>query len=714
MTPPVTTPPAPIADMLQAGSIAVIGASDDLSKFGGRLFHLLVRHGFDGAIYPINRKRQSLSGLPCYRQIRATPTPPDLAVVAVPRDHVKAAVRECAQAGTKAAIIVTAKFSDAGPEGARLEAEIVATARRHGMRLLGPNCLGLISPANHLVLCASPALYVDRLPRGRIGMISQSGALMTTLFDRAQTRGVGFSHCFSIGNQADLDLCDFLDFLADDAATEVICAYIEGVKDGGRFVEAARRAQAAGKPLLAVKAGRSDCGAAAAFSHTASLAGSYAAFAAACGDAGVVLMDHPDAMVMLAAALTRFAPPARIETGMVTTSGGAGALAADLLAEHALPLSRYAPQTLNRLGAHYAPENAAANPLDLGTSRRGESPVVEDSIAALLADPETGILLCPLTTAPDMAALAESVLQGLARAEALGHRKPCLVVLQPGQVADEARKTLRERGLFYFDEPGEAVRVIDGYRALAEARRRARRDSAANSPAGVLGEMLGGLAGALDEAKAKEVLARFGVPVNRGELAKDAAAGQRAAEGMSAPFAVKPVSPDIVHKSDAGAVALGLATPLEVARAIDDLRTRLSERHPRAEIEGFLVQEMAAGQLEMFIGARRDPLFGALVAVGAGGALVELLKDTALRRAPVSRDEAREMLAGLRVAPLLHGFRGAAALDLEALADSVSRISWLAHELGERFIELDVNPVLVRESGRGVTAVDARILLKGG
>ena len=698
--------PARIAEMLQPGSVAVIGASDDLSKFGGRLFHLLVRHRFDGAIYPINRRRESLSGMRCYPQISATPRPPDMAVVAVPRDHVEAAVRECAQAGTRLAIVITAKFSDAGPEGARLEAEIVATARRHGMRLLGPNCLGLISPANQLVLCASPALYVDRLPRGRIGMVSQSGALMTTLFDRAQTRGVGFSHCFSIGNQADLELCDFLDFFTEDTATDVICAYIEGIKDGRRFVEAAQRAHAAGKPLLAVKAGRSDGGTAAAFSHTASLAGSYAACAAACRDAGVVLMDNPDAMIMLACALTRFERPARIETGLLTTSGGAGAISADLLAEHALPLSRYAAQTLARLGAHYAPEHAAANPLDLGTSMQGGSTLVEDSIAALLADPETGIVLCPLTTAPDMLALSKSVLNGLAQAEAGGRRKPCLVVLQPGQVADAARRTLREHGLFYFDDLHEAVRVIDGYRALARTRRRrARRESAP-------GAAPAGLRGALDEAQAKRVLAAFGVPVNRGEVAADAAAGQSAAECMSAPFAVKLVSPDIVHKSDAGAVALGLATPPAVARAIDDIQTRLGKRQPSARIEGFLVQEMATGQLEMFIGARRDPIFGALITVGAGGTLVELLQDTAVRRAPVSRDEAREMLSGLRVAPLLHGFRGGAALDLEALAESVSRISWLAHEFAERFIELDVNPVLVRETGQGVTAVDARILLK--
>ena len=701
------TRPARIAEMLEPKSVAVIGASEDLTKFGGRLFKLLVHHGFEGAIYPINRKRETLLDIPCYTDIGATPTPPDMAVMAVPRDHVKAAVRECAEAGTKAAIIITAKFSDAGEEGAALEAEIVEEARKFGMRLIGPNCLGLISPVNKLVLCASPALFVDKLLVGRIGMVSQSGALMATIFDRAQTRGVGFSHCFSIGNQADLDLCDFLDFLVDDPATDVICTYIEGVKDGRRFLDVAERARAAGKPVLAVKAGRTDFGAAAAFSHTASLAGSYEAFAAACRETGVVLMDDPDAMIMLAAALTRFDQPERLETAILTTSGGGGAITADRLTDWNLPLASYAPETVTALEQYYYPDNAKANPVDMGAAITGGSMLVgEGSATALLKDTGSGIVLCPLTTAPDMRLLCECIAKGLAGAEAGGARKPCLVVLQPGQAANKARAELLKHGLFYFDSLDEAIRVIDGYRTM-QAMAGPRADKG-TSPGSISAQ---GLSGALDEARAKAVLADYGVPVNRGAVAPDAAAAGRAAAGLKAPFVVKVVSPDIVHKSDAGGVALNLGDAQAVEAAVAEMASSLAASHPKAAIEGYLVQEMVSGELEMFVGARRDPLFGPVVMVGAGGVLVELLKDVAVRLAPVSPAEAREMLLGLRVAPLLKGFRGSAPLDLDALADSVSRVSWLAHDLGDRFGELDVNPVLVGKAGQGCTGVDARLLM---
>lgn len=701
------TRPTRIAEMLEPKSVAVIGASEDLTKFGGRLLKLLVHHGYEGQIYPINRKRESLLGIACHTDIGATPTPPDMAVMAVPRDHVKAAVRECAEASTKAAIIITAKFSDAGEEGTALEAEIVEEARKFGMRLIGPNCLGLISLVNKLVLCASPALFVDKLLVGRIGMVSQSGALMATIFDRAQTRGVGFSHCFSIGNQADLDLCDFLDFLVDDPATHMICTYIEGVKDGRRFLEVADRARAAGKPVLAVKAGRTDFGAAAAFSHTASLAGSYEAFAAACRETGVVLMDDPDAMIMLAAALTRFDQPKRLETAILTTSGGGGAITADRLTDWNLPLAGYAPETVAALEKYYYPDNAKANPIDMGAAITGGSMLVgEGSAQALLRDTASGIVLCPLTTAPDMRLLCECIAKGLASAESGGVRKPCLVVLQPGQAADKARAELLKHGLFYFDSLDEAIRVIDGYRSLqAMAGPRADKGS---SPGKTPTE---GLSGALDEARAKVVLADYGVPVNRGVVATDAAAAGKAAAGLKAPFVVKVVSPDILHKSDGGGVALNLGDAQAVGSAVAAMAARLRASHPKAVIEGYLVQEMVSGELEMFVGARRDPLFGPVVMVGAGGVLVELLKDVAVRLAPVSPAEAREMLLGLRVAPLLKGFRGSAPLDLDALADAVSRVSWLAHDLGDRFGELDVNPVLVGEVGQGCTGVDARLLM---
>ncbi|WP_158964478.1 acetate--CoA ligase family protein [Chachezhania sediminis] len=701
------TRPARIAEMLEPRSVAVIGASEDLTKFGGRLFKLLVQHGYGGQIFPINRKQDSILGLKCHASIGDTPVPPDMAVMAVPRDHVKAAVRECAEAGTKAAIIITAKFSDAGSEGAALEAEIVEEARKHGMRLIGPNCLGIISPANRLVLCASPALFVDQLLVGRIGMVSQSGALMATIFDRAQTRGVGFSHCFSIGNQADLNLCDFLDFLVEDRATDVICTYIEGVTDGPRFLDVATRARAAGKPILAVKAGRTADGAAAAFSHTASLAGGYEAFAAACAETGVVVMDDPDAMIMLAAALTKFETPSKAATSILTTSGGGGAITADRLSDFDLPLTTYAPETVKALEEYYFPANACANPIDMGAAIKGGSMLVgEGSAQALLSDPETGIVLAPITTAPDMRLLCECLASGMRGAEEAGHRKPFLVVVQPGRAGDKARAELLKNGLFYFDSIDEALRVIDGYRTLTE--RTPPTPDKGSSP----GTVPAGLSGALDEATAKALLAEYGVPVNAGVVVADAVEAEEAAQGLAGPFVVKVVSPDIVHKSDAGGVVLNLPDGGAVGDAVAEMTDRLAARHPKARIEGFLVQEMVRGELEMFVGARRDPIFGPVVMVGAGGVLVELMQDVSVRLAPVSVAEAKEMILGLKVAPLLTGFRGSAPLDVDALADAVARIGWLACDLGADFAELDVNPVLVRKAGQGVTGVDARLLLE--
>lgn len=699
-----------VRGLLSPRSVAVIGASEDLTKFGGRIFKLLVQHGYAGTIYPINPKRETLLGIKAYPSIDATPTPPDMAVMAVPRDSVKAAVAACAAAGTKATIVITAKFSDAGDEGAALEREIVEVANAGGMRIIGPNCLGIISPANDLVLCASPALYVDRLIKGKIGMVSQSGALMATIFDRAMTHGIGFSHCFSIGNQADLELCDFIDFLIADKQTDIICSYIEGVKRPDRFLESAEKARRAGKPWLAVKAGRTALGAAAAFSHTASLAGSYEAFEAACREAGILTMDDTDAMILLAAALERY-PHARPEKlGIVTTSGGGGAITADRLADAGLSMATFAPETVKELEALYPPKAAASNPIDMGAAIQGGSMVVgSGSIKALLTDPGVDAVLSPLTTCPDIRLLCEMLSDGMKEARESGSDKPHIVVLQPGQAADPGRAELRKQNVLYTDSLDEAIRALSAWQRFTALKPR----QALERPKGIPREPLAEeRRGALGEGETKELLARYGVTVNKGEVVADANAAKRVAAELTAPYVVKVVSPDIIHKSDVGGVVLGLETPEAVQEAVAAMGGRIAASHPKARIEGYLVQEMRAGKAELFIGARRDPQFGPLIIVGAGGVLVELLKDVAVARAPVAREEAVELLDRLLISRLLKGFRGSAPLDIEAAADMVARVSWLVSDLGERFEELDVNPLLVGEAGKGCVAVDGRLLLK--
>lgn len=697
------------AGLLSPRSVAVIGASEDLTKFGGRTFKSLVDHGYKGSIYPINPKRDSLRGIKAYPSIGAAPAPVDMVVMAVPRDAVKAAVQECGEAGAKAAIVITAKFSDAGPEGAALEREIVEVANAHSMRIIGPNCLGIISPANDLVLCASPALFVDSMPKGEIGLVSQSGALMATIFDRAMARGIGFSHCFSIGNQADMDLCDFVDYLIDDDRTKVICSYIEGLKDPARFMETARRAHAAGKPWLAVKAGRTSHGAAAAFSHTASVAGSYEAFSAACRECGVLTMDDTDAMILLAQGIGKF-PQARPDTvAIVTTSGGGGAITADRLTDLGIPLARFEPETAESLRRLYPDNVAGTNPIDMGSAKEGGSMVVgSDTLGAVLRDPSTDIILSAITTAPDVRLLCEKYIEGTRAAEADGHTKPHIIVMQPGHAGDAARDLLRREGAVYTDSLDDAIRVIEAWRRMAGLKMRPAPVRGPGVPAGLDAAVP---SGALDEAGTKALLAGYGIPINRGEFAKGPDDALAAAQRLTGPFVVKVVSKDIVHKSDVGGVVLDLDSAEAVSAAVATMAKTIAEKLPDAAIDGFLVQEMRSGKAELLIGGRNDPQFGPIVVVGAGGVLVELLHDVAVARAPVSSAEARAMIESLQVAKLMKGYRGAPPLDIEAASDALMRASWLLADLGDRFLELDINPLLVGEVGKGCVAVDGRMLL---
>jgi len=693
-----------IAQLLSPRSVAVIGASEDQTKFGGRLYRMLIKHGYAGTIYPINPSRQTLFGIRTFPSVAATPEPPDMVVMALPRDKVKPEIEAAARRGARGAIVITAKFSDAGAEGAALEREIVEVARAHGMRLIGPNCLGVISPANHVVLCSSPALDVDSLPVGRIGLVSQSGALMATIFDRAQAVGVGFSHCVSVGNQADLEMADFVEYLIEDARTGVICTYVEGIKDPQRFVALAQRARAAGKPWLMVKAGRTEAGTRAAFSHTASIAGSHAVLASVCRDEQVTMLDDFGAMVTLAAAMARHPGVAVRSVAVLTTSGGGGALAADALSSRRVPLAEFGPATRERIDAYYSP-GQGGNPIDLGGRRFDEAADVSRITAQILADdPATDAVLAPITTAPMLGTLAEELTAGMADA-AGRERKPVFYVMQMGPAGAAPRAVLRERGVPYTDATHEAIEALAAWVARSRFQPRAhaqRPPDAGGPPNGAVA----GLRGTLDEAAAKDVLAARGVPVNASRLAVSVDAAVAAAEVLGYPVAMKIASPDVVHKSDVGGVRLGLRTAAQVRDAWGEILDNTKRAVPAARIDGVSVQAMVGGTLELIVGARRDPQFGPVVVLGAGGVLVELLPDRAIARAPLAAADVRRLLESLPVWPVLAGYRGA-TLALDAVVDAIVRVSWLAHDLAGRDFELDVNPLRVWETG--CCAVDARL-----
>jgi acyl-CoA synthetase (NDP forming) len=696
----------PLARLIGPRSVAVVGASEDVGKFGGRVVHYLLGHGFPGRIFPINPNRRTIRGLPAYPSVAAAPEPADVAVLAVPAVSLLGQVEECAASGVGACIVITGKLADAGPAGAALQDQVLAAARAAGMRLLGPNCLGVFNVAASAMLSSSLALEAGPLRRGGIGMASQSGALMGTLVSLGHSHGAGFSRCVSVGNQADVELCDILEFLVEDPDTRVVTLYVEGLREPARFAPLLRRAREAGKPVLCVKAGRSAAGAQAARSHTASLAGSFEAFAAVCRDAGAALLDDPAAMVLAADALDRLPrlPRAGMGVAVVASSGGSTAATADMLPGAGLRLGAMSDGTRAVL-RRFMPESHVHLPLDTGAFDDGVGEAgMRECVRAFMADPDIGAVLVPMTTQPAMAERA-ALLPPLCREGG----RPLLYAMTAGEVGDAARRRMREADFPCFDRVSDALAVLRALEAEAAGRGRAGLPPPERPPGA--GPLPPGLpSGALTEDEAKRLAAAYGIPVARGLSADGAEGAVSAARRIGFPVALKGVSRAVAHKSDFGLVRLNLDDAEAVRAAFADVAARLDAAAPGTG-EGVLVQKMARGEAELILGARHEPGLGPMALVGAGGTLAELLADTALAPAPLRAEDAMAMLRGLRLWPVLDGARGRPALDAAAAADALVRLSWLAADLGERLVELDLNPLLLRAAGAGAVAVDARATL---
>ena len=698
-------PRVEVERILHPRSVAVFGASDSKDKFGGRIMHFLLRHGFPGDVLPINPRREEILGRRAYPAIAAAPAPPDVAILAVPGSSLVATVREAAEAGVGCCVIISTGFAEAGTDGAARQAELVRIARETGTRLVGPNCMGLIVPHHRLALCSSVVLDTDRLADGPIGLVSQSGALMVSIFDRAAADGLGFRYGVSLGNQVDLEICVFLDYMVAEPETEALCVYVEGLLDGARFRRSLGAARRAGKPVLIVKTGRTQAGVRSARSHTASLAGAWEVFEAVCRDEGAVLAQDPDDMVRAAHFLTRHRAPRRGGAVILSSSGGGCGIASDRISELGVPLAVLTSESRARLGELLLPPQAD-NPIDLGGRRAPEEIEIAGDVARiLLEDPGTAWGLVMLTSMPFFAKRARLIGEA-----ALAVDKPVMIALTPGAAADAPRRALRELGQFYFDRSEDALRVL-ALVAAHDAQRAASSPLPAR-PSGLPdGRTLALPEGPLTEGEVKRLLAAYGVAVAPETVAPTPDAAATAATAMGYPVALKAVSRRIVHKSDVGAVRLGLTSADDVRAAARAMLDTLRGAGLHEGLEGFSVQPMIRGEAEVIVGARRDPHFGAVVMVGLGGIAVEILGDVALAPAPVSHERAHALIGALRGAPLLTGARGRPVADVAAIADAMVRVSWLAADLGARLGDLEVNPLIVRRQGEGAVAVDGRATL---
>ena len=687
--------------LLDPSCVAIVGASEDLGKFGGRALGNLIEGGYRGRIVPINRARETLRGLACFRAIGDVPGDVDVAVLAVPSTYVDGVVAECAAAGVKACIVVSSGFAELGADGAARQEALAATARAAGMLMLGPNCLGLAVPRRALALSPTVVFTLGGgLSDGGIALVSQSGALMTQMYAVALDAGAGFSGCVSVGNQADLELTDFIEHFIDDPATRVIACYVEGLIAPGRFVAALARARAAGKPMLVTKVGRTEAGADVARSHTASIAGAFTAFEAVCRRYGATLFDQAEDMIRAADVLDRCGRAPGTRYAVISGSGGGAALATDNLAQTPYQAARLSDASLAALADAYA-EPQRKLPLDLGAHLAGYGPERSLQVAeTVMSDPgiDCGILVA--TPQPFIPETIDAFVTA-----SRNNDKPMLVIAQASLVRDEMAAVLARHDYPVLPSLGAAISCLAAF-APTE-------DGGDEEPDTIELPRDFSATGRLTELAAKSLLDAAGVPTTHDVMAAIKADAVAAADRLGYPVVMKAVSPTLVHKSDVGGVRVGIADAAAVAAAWDDIAAGLA-RHGHDDFEGCIVAEMVTGVAELIVGARCDPAFGPMVVIGFGGTLVEIVEDVQIAMAPISARQAEAMMRRLRLWPLLDGARGRPPADVAAAAEAASRVSQLAAALGGRLVELDVNPLIVGAVGAGAVAVDARATLSGG
>jgi acetyltransferase len=690
--------------LLSPRSIAVIGASADPGKVGHAVLHNLKRFGFTGRLCPVNPSGGEILGLKAYPKISDIGEPVDLAVIVIPAKHVPASLRECAAAGIKSAIVISAGFKEAGKDGTLLEEELKAIGREQGMRILGPNCLGLINTANNM----NATFAADMLPKGRIGFFSQSGAMGIAIMDWAIGNDVGFSKFVSLGNKADLSEIDFIEYFMDDPETGLILGYIEDVVDGRRFMEAAGRATRV-KPVILLKSGGTEAGARAASSHTGALAGSDAAFDAAFRQTGVMRAQGVQDLFDTALAFSEGKVPAGNGLLVITNAGGPGIIAADTAERLGVDLPHMTKQSIMEMVKKLPPNATVFNPVDvIGDASYERYAAVLEQAAK---DPNVDGMLVILTpqAMTDMEKTADVVIQ-----TARSTDKPVIASFMGEARVRTAINRLKDASVPNFSYPEVAVKA---FKRLSDHRSWMNHkpeelvtcwhnfDAAAETVSGILKSGVY----QVGEEEAMRILTYYGFLFPKRALARTSREAASAASKIGFPVVMKISSPEILHKTDVGGVRVGVKTAKEAEDAFAEITTNSRRIMPNAFIKGVMVYEMVKGGKEVILGVTYDRTFGHMIMFGLGGIYVEVLKDVSFRIVPVARRDALSMVQEIRTAGLLRGARGERPADIDAIANYIVNLSCLVSDFPE-IQELDVNPLLVME--QGAVALDARIIFK--
>lgn len=693
--------------LLRPSKIAVVGASATPGKIGYTVLKNLLEGGYKGKIYPVNPSATEILGLKVYPTISDIPENIDAAIITIPAKAVISTIDELGAKGAKGMIVITSGFSEVGLKD--LERELVEKANRYGIRVLGPNIVGVLSNSDKMNGSFAPFLPLE----GKASLVSQSGALLIAIDAASYIRRVGFDKLISIGNMSDVDFADLITWLNDDPNTSCISLYIEGFRDGRRFIEAARNAN---KPIIALKAGVSAHGAAAAASHTGSLAGAAKVYGAAFQQAGVVQATDLNDLFNRTLSLSLQPPMKGDNLLVITNGGGVGVLATDAAEKSGVPL-KFAPADVQAELKKHMPEfGSAKNPVDL-TGMAGTD-WYQASIRFAFAHPWVDglvVLYCE-TAMTDPLDIAKGIKKAIVESGVTD--KPVTVSFVGGERSEEAMRWLVENGIPAYGAPDLAVNAIAALREYARMKEIVREEAVPclaqdrERALKIINKARSEGRDSLTEIEAKEVFECYGLPVTPTRLARNEDEAVALAREIGYPVVMKIVSPDILHKSDAGGVRVNIKDDAGVREAFKVIMKNAKEYKATANIHGIAVQEMAPWGTEVILGSVNDPTFGPTMMFGLGGIFVEVLKDVTFRVAPVTSSQALRMLDEIRGAPIIAGVRGEAPRDRQALADVICQYSTMILDLADEVSESDANPVLVYESGKGLKVVDARIILK--
>ena len=694
---------ASLRTLFDPKSVAIVGASSDPVKLGGRPIDNMKVARYEGRLIPINARSAEIQGLAAIPSLREVDEPVEMAVIVVPQPAVRDSIEACIEKGVGSAIILSSGFAEISEEGAKEQDYIRAMAAEAGLRLLGPNCMGTMN-ANTGMIATFAGLAGQKPQAGGISVASQSGAFGGHCFTVMRERGYGLNLWATMGNQCDVEFSDCLAYMAQDPQTDVVMGYMEGIQDAPKLIEALSIARDLKKPVVLMKVGTSDVGSAAAASHTASLTGSDAVFDAVLKDFDVHRAKTVDEMFDVAYACTAKKFPTKKDLGIITISGGVGVIMADAATEKGFDLPPLPESTQKRM-REMVPFAGTRNPLDVTAQLINDTRVMQPMFDALLGDGGYTNAICFMAGV----GLNENMMQALHPSfEAVANKYPDRLITFSALTRNETRKPVEDLGYLVYEDPARAINAMAalvrfGEAFYGETERQAPPSLPAPDPAIQPGAEI-------NEFDAKKMLAAAGVPVVDERIVQSAGDASAAAKAIGFPVVMKIVSPDIQHKSEIGGVLLNIADESEAEAAFETLMDRGRSAAPAARLEGVLIAPMVQGGVETIIGVQRDPVFGPVVMFGLGGIFVEVLKDVTFRTAPFGLDVAHDMIRSVRGFPMLEGVRGAPPADVDALAEALVAVSAYAAANKDALESIDLNPVLVKPVGEGCVAVDALIV----